>query len=71
MDLATLCEVKMTPMDAICMAIFCEDVAFACHFVASRLPPPSHPIEVVVVLAIPVKNYLKWWAILLAIQCKV
>ena len=30
----------------------------------------SHPIGmvVVVVLATPVKNYLKWWAILLAIR---
>ena len=33
--------------------VFSEDVAFACHFVATC--PPSHPIGVLVVLAIPVK----------------
>ena len=28
-------------------------------------------MEVLVVLAMPVKKYLKWWAIQLAIQCTV
>ena len=51
------------------LAAFSEDVAFAHHFVAPRLPPLSHPIGVLVVLAMPMKNYLKWWAIQLAIQC--
>ena len=32
-------------------------------------PLPSHPVGVLAVLATPVKNYLKWWAIQLAIQC--
>ena len=37
---------------------FSEDVAFARHFVATR--PPFHPVGVLLVLAMPVKNYLKW-----------
>ena len=32
---------------------------------------PSHPIGVLVMLATPVKNYLKWWEIQLTIQCAV
>ena len=48
-----------------------EDVAFACHFVAPICPPPSHPIGVLVVLATPVKHYLKWREIQLAIQCTI
>ena len=51
--------------------VFSEDVAFAHHFVATRLPPPSHPIGVLVVLAMPVKNYLKRQEIQLVIQCTV
>ena len=34
-------------------------------------PPLSHPIGVLVVLATPVKNYLKWQEIQLAIQCAI
>ena len=33
--------------------------------------PPANPIEVLVVLAMPVLNYLKWWAIQLAIDSTV
>ena len=40
--------------------VFSEDVVFARHFMALRPPPPSHPIGVLVVLAMPVNNYLKW-----------
>ena len=36
------------------MADFSEDVAFAYHFVATHLP--SHPVEVLVALAMPVKT---------------
>ena len=43
------------------MAVLREHIAFACHFMAN--------IGVLVVLAILVKNYLKWWAIQLGIQC--
>ena len=53
------------------LAVFSKDIAFTCHLVAPRLPPPSHPIGVLVVLAAPVKNYLKWWEIQLAIKCTV
>ena len=49
------------------LAIFSEDVAFAYHFMALRLPPSSHPIGVLVVLPMPVK----WWQTQLAIQCTV
>ena len=48
------------------LAVFSEDVAFTCHFVV-----PAHPIGVLVVLAMPVINYLKWQEIQLAIQCTV
>ena len=56
----------MAPMDAI-QAGFSEDVAITYHFVVTRPPPPSHPIGVLLVLAMSVKNYLKWWEIQLAI----
>ena len=42
------------------LTVFSEDVAFASH--------SSHPIGVLVVLAMPVKSS-KWWAIQLDIQC--
>ena len=35
------------------------------------LPPPSHPVGMLVVLTTPVKNYLKWRAIQLAIHSTV
>ena len=60
----------MTPVDAIWL-FFSEDVAVALHFVATRPPTtlqPSHPAGMLVVLTTPVKNYLKWRAIQLAIQ---
>ena len=47
---------------------FSEAVAFAHHSVATYPPPPSHPAGVLVILATPVKNYVKWWAIQLAIH---
>ena len=47
---------------------FGEDVTFARHFVATHPPPPSHPIGVLLVLVTPVKNYLKWREIQLAIH---
>ena len=48
-------EVKMAPMEVIWL-FFCEDVAFAYHFMAPRPSPPSHPIGVLVVLAMSVKT---------------
>ena len=50
------------------LAVFSEDVAVARHFVATRPPTPSHPAGMLVVLTTPVKNYLKWRAIQLAIH---
>ena len=37
------------------LAVFSEDVAFAHHFVAPNMPPPSHPIGMLVLLATSVK----------------
>ena len=37
------------------LAIFSVDVAFAHYFVAPTTPPPSTPVGVLVVLAMPVK----------------
>ena len=53
------------------LAVFSEDVAFSRYFVAPCPPPLFHPIGVLVVLATPVKNYLKWREIQLTIQCTV
>ena len=50
------------------LAGFGEEVAFACHFVATHPPPPSRSVGVLLVLAMPVKNYLKWQEIQLAIH---
>ena len=41
------------------LAGFSEDVAFACHFVATLPPPPFHPIGMLLVLAMPVKKLSK------------
>ena len=41
------------------LAVFSVEVALACHFVAAYPSPSSQPLEVLVVLAMPVKNYLK------------
>ena len=53
------------------LAVYSEDVAVARHFVATRPPPPFHPAGMLVVLPTIVKNYLKWWAIQLAIHSTV
>ena len=54
------------------LAVFSKYVAFACHFVAPRLPLASHPVGMLVVLATTVKTtYLKYREIELAIQCTV
>ena len=72
MGLASLCDMwRWKWHQWMPFGCFSEDVAFAHHFVAPCLPPPSHTIGVLVVLATPVKNYLKLWAIQLAIQCTV
>ena len=48
----------MAPVDATWLFSVLNTV-FACHFVANLLPPPSHPIGVLVVLAMPVKKVSK------------
>ena len=58
----------MAPMHGCHLAVFSLDIAFTHHFMATHLPPPSHPIGVLVVLAVPLKNYLEWQAIQLAIH---
>ena len=41
MALATLCDIGGANDTSGChLAVFSEDVAFACHFVATRPPPP-------------------------------
>ena len=42
------------------LTVFSVDVAFTCHFVALHHPQHSTPIGVLVVLSLPVNNYLKW-----------
>ena len=59
----------MVPTEVIWLFLMKIYVAFAHDFVATHLPPTLPPIGVLVVLAIPVKNYLKRWAIQLAIEC--
>ena len=61
----------MTPVYAINLAVFSEDVAFAHHFVATRPPPTLPPCRSASGIEYPVKNYLKWWAIQLAIHSTV
>ena len=57
----------MVPMDAIWLVVS-EDVAFARHFVDTCPPPNSHPVGVLLVLAMPLKVSLKWWEIQLVIH---
>ena len=61
MDLSVLCdtyvELKLAPIDAIWQfSIFTDDLSAIC---VSQLPPTFYHIEVLVVLAMPVKSYLK------------
>ena len=60
MDLTALCDtyvkVKMTPMDAIFFGWFGEDVAFACHFVATHQSPT---LKSATGIGYASKNYLK------------
>ena len=53
----------MTPVDAVWLHVFSEDIALARNFVAPHPPSPCHPVGVLEVLTTLVKNYLKWWAI--------
>ena len=71
MDLATLCDMwRRNGTKGHHLAVFIIDTVLACHFVAPTTPT-LHPIGVLVVLAMPLKNYLKWQAIQLAIHSTV
>ena len=59
MDLVALCDMWRCTNGSH-LAVYSEDVVFACHFVATCLFLLSHPIGVLLVLAMLVKNYLKW-----------
>ena len=48
-------------------AVFSEDVAFAHHFMSTHWSPNLQFNRLLVILAMPVKNYLAWWEIQLAI----
>ena len=47
---------------------FSEDVAFARHFMATCLSPTLTPCRSASGIGYTCKNYLKWWAIQLAIH---
>ena len=70
MDLAALCDVWRSEngTNGYHLAGFSEDVALPATSWLPVRPPPSHHIEVVLVLATPVKNLSKWWEIQLAIH---
>ena len=53
------------------LAVFSEDVAVACHFVATRPPPTLPHCRNASGIDYPSKNYLKWRAIQLAIHSTV
>ena len=57
----------MKPMDAIWLFLV-KTLPLPATLWLSASPPPSHPVGVLVALATPVKNYLKWQAIQLAIH---
>ena len=58
----------MTPMDAIWLHGFGEDIAFAYHFVATHPPPTLPPCGSATGIGYASKNYLKWQEIQLAIH---
>ena len=60
----------MTPVDAIWLFLVKMKLLPTTLWLPA-LPTPSHPVGVLVVLTTPVKNYLKWQAIQLAIHSTV
>ena len=60
MDLPALCACGgENSTNGIHLAVFSEDKAFSCHFMAPTCPPASYPIGVLVVLATAVKRLAK------------
>ena len=49
----------MAPMDAIWLVLVKMEPLPATSWLPAH-PPPSHPAGVLLILAMPVKNYLKW-----------
>ena len=69
MDLAALCDMwRLKWHQWMPLSVFSEDIAFSRHLMATHLPSLFHPVGVLLVLATPVKSYLKWWEINLAIH---
>ena len=57
----------MAPMDAIWLVLVKTEPLPATSWLPTHRPP-SHPVGVLLVFATPVKNYLKWREIYLAIH---
>ena len=57
----------MAPMDAIWLLLVKTYPLPTTSWIPAH-PPPSHPIGVPLVLAMPLKHYLKWWERQLAIH---
>ena len=74
MDLATLCDTVCggeNDTSGCHLAVFSEDVTFAHHFMAIHLTPPTPtlpPCRSASSIDYPVKSYLKWLAVQLAIH---
>ena len=60
----------MVPMDAIWLDLVKTELLPTTSWLPTH-PPPSHLVGVLLVLAAPVKNYLKWLEIQLAIHPRV
>ena len=59
-DLTTLCDMwRWKWHQWMHLAGFSEDITFAHHFVVTHPPPPSYPVGVLLVFAIPVKKLSK------------
>ena len=73
MDLAALCDMwSQKQHQWYHLAVFSLNTTFVSHFMAPHYLPPSTPIEVLrVFYPYQQKNYLKWWAIQLAIHSTV
>ena len=61
----------MAQMVVISLFLFSEDVALACHFMATRSPTNLPPCRSASGIGYASKNYLKWQETQLAIQCTV
>ena len=60
----------MEQMDAIWLVLV-KSLPLPATLWVHACPQPFHPIGVLLVLATPVKNYLKWWEFRIAINPRV